>query len=172
MWAFFALENVSSGACSQLDAIICSDSQKKKAEELSTLHCFGSRARTHTHTIKKGYSIMTVDSSISDVIFTSNQKETSNGHNPTDSGENALFTGIFKKSMWVFLSFSLFSLTNAWIKGSAFLLECKALSSLRFVLAKSFSKFHNWTQKIQPSYLVCSFPSLLSQFNHVQGILP
>lgn len=29
MWAFFALENVSGGACSQLNAIICSDSQKK-----------------------------------------------------------------------------------------------------------------------------------------------
>lgn len=33
MWAFFALENVSSGACSQLDAIICSDIQKKKKSE-------------------------------------------------------------------------------------------------------------------------------------------
>lgn len=29
MWAFFALENVSAGACSQLDAIICSDIQKR-----------------------------------------------------------------------------------------------------------------------------------------------
>lgn len=29
MWAFFALENVSTGACSQLDVFICSDIQKR-----------------------------------------------------------------------------------------------------------------------------------------------
>lgn len=28
MWAFFAQENVSTGACSQLDVIICSDIQR------------------------------------------------------------------------------------------------------------------------------------------------
>lgn len=29
MWAFFARENVSTGACSQLDVIICSDIQRR-----------------------------------------------------------------------------------------------------------------------------------------------
>lgn len=141
MWAFFALENVSGGARSQLNAIICSDSQKKSGGTVNIAVLW----IAHT---QKGYSIKTVGSRISGVIFTSNEKKTIYRPQAHRQWGETLCLWKFLKSMWVFPSFSLSSLTKAWIKGSTFLLECETLSSLRFVLAKSFSEFHNWTQKI------------------------
>lgn len=70
MWAFFALENVSAGACSQLDAIICSDIQKRvKRTVNSELPWIKKRKK------KKILYNNSRSSSISELILASDEKK-------------------------------------------------------------------------------------------------
>lgn len=145
MWAFFALENVSTGACSQLAAIICSDIQKRvKRTVNSELHWIKKRR-------KETYSTTTVDQRLFQTWFLPATKTNAQfvssviwvPRSPqTIEKSFFLVTKNCLKYQWVFLSFSLLFLIRSESKCSSSPRKHMNTKSLTLVFGMSFSESH------------------------------